>query len=70
MVASTKFVAHRLELKGIGGAPMVNVVAQTGDQKGESLQLQKGIFDGGHPKEQKAEVADGEGMAPIVVGHI
>ena len=61
---------HGGYLESVVGAPVVNVVAETGDEEGQSLHVLQGGELVTILEENVAEVGYREGVAPVVVGRV
>ena len=48
----------RVDLERVGRAPVVNVVAEAGDQRGEDLVVQETLFDARLAQHQERRVGD------------
>ena len=57
-------------MEGVVGAPVVNVVAETGDEEGQRLHAVQGRELVTILEENVAEVGYREGVVPVVVGRI
>lgn len=61
--------ALRLGLEGVVGAPVVQVVAQTGDQQPQDLQVGHEALHLARLEHREHSLCDVEGVSPVVVLH-
>ena len=66
----THSLTHRGDLVGIVGAPVVDVVAEAGEEEGKYLDVREQPQVVTVLEEQVAEVSHGEGVEPVVVGRV
>lgn len=57
-------------MEGVVGAPVVDVVAEGGDEEGEPLEGREPVLELLGAQEEEAEVGDAEGVRPVVVRHV